>query len=161
MAQFKLVVDGIEIELFVVTSMGFGGEQGTIVYEAAGGDGGVVILTGRKNKNVSLVGRLISKETDGDNIYQDLSEKNETLETIRDQGKIVKLIAPVTINNSGLYIIRSYVAEMLEGQKRALSFTMELVEYRQKGVKRSAVNLVNFRSGELLKQQYRTRTQGG
>jgi hypothetical protein len=185
MANFKIdLQDGTEpIDIYIVENAGFGGEQSIIIYESPGGDGGAVLSTGRLNKIVKLDGKIIatnvtkelneaisisdiSQQTRINEQYNrfstglirnELNEKIEKISNIRDAGKPIKLISPIVDNSVGQYIIRSFTYGVVIGQLRYVTFSMELVEYRQKGVKRASVNLVNFQPGELLKDRYNLR----
>lgn len=148
---------GETFDLYIVSNMSFGGEQSVVVYESPGSDGGVLLTTGRLNKKVTLTGQIFSKETDEDAIRTDLNQKIQGISDWRDNAMIVKLKSPITHNDTGFYIIKTFGGNVTEGQLRAVAFTMELEEYRQKGVKRAEVNLVNYQPAELLKQRARDR----
>lgn len=157
MTLFKLRAGTKEYELNIVNNMPFGGEQSVIVYESPGGDGGVVLTTGRLNKKITFEGRLVSKANTIEEVRSDLNNTIEELSNLRDSAVPVKVISPIVQNDTGIYIIKNLFGRVEEGQGRSIPFTMELEEFRQKGVKRALVNLVNFQPAELLKQRARDR----
>jgi hypothetical protein len=157
MSLYKLRAEGKEFDLKVVKNMPFGGDHGVIVYESAGGDGGVVITTGRYTKKVSLNGSIIGSGTTEDEVKSDLRNKINELTDLKDRGVVVKLVSPLAQNDTGSYIINSFNGTIQEGQMKTIEFSMALTEHKQTGVKRSAVNLVNFQPAELMKMRARDR----
>lgn len=157
MSLYQLRANGKIYDLNIVQNMPFSGEQSIIVYEAPGGDGGAVLSTGRLNKKLTFEGQLLSKESDMDNIRQDLNDKIEEISNLRDNAIPVKVISPIVNNDTGIYLIRNFNGRVTEGRGNTIPFTMELEEYRQKGVRRSSVNLVNYQPAELLKARARDR----
>ena len=138
---------GIVIPLFVVENFNFGGQQSVIVYESPGSDGGTVIVTGRKNRTVTLSGKII-----GTDIF-DLNNKKVAIEKMRDTGLPINLDSPLDSEDTGRYIIRNFEGSLPPGQERYITFSLELDEYRQANIRRSSVSLVNFQPAELLKQR--------
>jgi hypothetical protein len=145
---------------FVSTSSG-GGEQNIIIYETPGSDGGAVLTTGRLNKTKTFDGNLYIKPTDAngaviltpDEIMGEMTTLIQTLSDIRDQAIPIKLLLPITDNDTGDYLLKSFTYTIPQGRSNYLGFQMQFTEYRQKGVKQSAVNLVNFESSETFKQR--------
>jgi hypothetical protein len=148
MVLFRLRTnDGTLIPLYVVESLGFGGQQSVIIYEAPGSDGGTVVTTGRMNKTVTLSGRLI-----GSDIF-DLNNKKVEIERIRDLGEPVNLDCPLDSEDTGRYIIETFEGNLPLGQERYITFTLTLKEYRQANIQAAAISLVNYQPAELLKQR--------
>ena len=148
MALYRLRIDAETIiELSVVENQNFNGEQGVVVYESPGSNGGTTITTGRRNKIVSLSGRLI-----GTDIF-DVNSQKVAIEAARDDGLPINLDSPLDSEDTGRYIIKSFEGSLPQGQQRYISFTITLTEYRQANVRQSAINLVNFQPAEILKQR--------
>jgi len=160
MSLYKISGNGTILDLYIVGNMSFGGEQAIVVHECPGSDGGAIILTGRRNKEITLTGNLISKEVTEDAIRDDLNTQINTLSTLRDTGAIIKLTTPLVQNDTGIYTIKSFNGNIIEGQLKATPFILILTEYRQRGAKQSCANLVNYAPGESLKSLYKQRTQG-
>jgi len=152
MTLFRLRLENEQIiEISVVESMGFGGQQSVIVYESPGSDGGTTLTTGRMNRTITLSGRLL-----GSDIF-DVNRKKVTLERIRDRGEVVNLDSPLDSEDTGRYIIETFEGNLPLGQARYVTFSMTLREYRQANVKLASVSLVNYQPAELLKQRARDR----
>jgi len=152
MTKFRIRTnDNTIIELSVVESMSFGGEQATIVYEAPGSDGGTVITTGRKNTAVVLAGKLLGTDA------IDVNQKKVIIERLRNAGTPINLDSPIDSEDTGRYIISSFSGGLPQGTQRYITFEMTLTEYRQANVKQSSLSLVNFQPSELLKQRARDR----
>lgn len=148
MVLFRLRLnDGTLIPLYVVESLGFGGQQSVIIYEAPGSDGGTVLTTGRMNKTVTLSGRLI-----GTDIF-DLNNKKVEIERVRDAGEPINLDCPLDSEDTGRYIIETFEGQLPLGQERYATFTLTLREYRQANIQAAAISLVNYQPAELLKQR--------
>ena len=160
MALYKITIisSGEVINLRVVKNMAFGGEQTNIIYESPGSNGGLLLSTGRKNKKLNLSGVITSKLTNPDDILQDLSDYIETIADIRDDGEVIKMTTPIAQNDTGFYVIKSFTGVLNEGAM-FVDFNLELDEYRQKGVKQAAINLVNFQPTESLKEAQTLREQ--
>lgn len=148
MSLFRLRLNsGRIIDLYVVNDFGFGGEQSVIIYESPGSSGGTVLTTGRKNRTVTLNGKLIGRS------IQDLNSKKVAIEKARDNGEPLNLDSPLDSEDTGRYIIQSFEGNLPEGQARMITFTLKLAEYRQANIKRASVNLVNFEPAQLLIQR--------
>jgi len=167
-SKFRLQLDdGTEIDLLVVENMNFGGTQSVIVYESPGTNGGTIVTTGRKNRTVTLSGRLLvstyvtaeggTRILNTTNPLEQLNEKKVAIETVRDAGDPINLISPLDSEDSGRYIIESFEGSLPQGQERYVTFTIVLQEYRQANIKLAAANLVNFQPAETLKQRARDR----
>jgi len=152
MSLFRLRLgDGTEIDLYIVESMGFGGSQSVIVYESPGSNGGTVLTTGRKNKQVTLAGKIIGKTTD------DVNAKKLAIERVRDAGQPLNLYSPLDSEDTGRYIIETFEGSLPQGQARYITFSLVLTEYRQANIRQAAISLVNFQPAELLKERARQR----
>jgi hypothetical protein len=151
MVQYRLVVSGTIYNIRTVGNQTWGGEQGLVVYETPGSDGGVVINTGRLTREITMTGRLLKYPT------ETLEETKDRFEQLRENGKVVTLLAPVQNNDTGRYHIKSFFGNVIEGVESYLSFTMVLTEHRQVNTKRSLVNLVNYDASESFKTRLRDR----
>lgn len=143
--------DGTEIPIYVVENFGFGASQGVIIYEAPGSDGGTILTTGRKNRNVTLSGRIIGTG------LTDLNEKKVALENARDSGEAINLDTPLDSEDTGRYIIETFEGSLPVGQERYITFSLVLQEYRQANIQQTAINLVNFQPAQLLTERARAR----
>lgn len=160
MSKYKITRNNGEVvDIYIVENIGFGGEQSVVIYESPGGSGGSVLATGRLNKVVKIDGKILSNAGSAEDIVGDIQEKCDLISQIRDAGEDIKLTSPITDNSVGKYIIKSFNYATITGKLRYVTFDMELIEYRQKGVKQAAVNLVNFQPTELLKDRYNLRRQ--
>jgi len=152
MALFRLRLNnGTLIEISVVESMSFGGEQSVIVYESPGSDGGTTITTGRKNKAVVLSGKLLGQDA------LDVNTKKLAIERVRDAGEPINLDSPIDSEDTGRYIISSFNGSLPQGTQRYITFELTLTEYRQANIKQSSISLVNFQPLQLLTQRARDR----
>jgi len=127
--------------------MNFGGQQGVVIYEAPGSDGGTLLTTGRLNNSVTLSGRLLGTD------IIDLNNKKVAIERIRDLGEPVNLDSPLDSEDTGRYVIETFEGSLPLGQARFINFTLILREYRQANIQAAAISLVNFQPAELLKQR--------
>lgn len=158
MANYKLVVDDEEIPLYVVDGNNWGGDVQTIIYESPGTNGGIVITTGRTTNKITLTGKFVAKEGQ---TLSDLETLKDKIDNIKNKGKPVVLIAPVRNNDTGVYIISSFTGNVVGGLASALPFTMELTEYRQANLQRTAVNLISFEPAEEFKKILKERQISG
>jgi hypothetical protein len=151
MPKFALIVDGATTPIYVVGSMTWGGQQSVVVYEAPGSDSGTVLLTGRTTRKRTMTGKLLRVGT------LSLSELQTYFETVRDSGKVVTLVSPLSDGGTDQYVISDFNGSILEGIESYLPFTMELTEYRQANIKRSRVNLIAFEPAQRVRELIRQR----
>ena len=147
-----------EIPLYVVNSQSWGGGVAVVVHEAAGTNGGVVMVTGRTNNVITLNGRFLARPGQ---TLQDLEDIKNKLDNIKNKGKSVVLIAPIGNNDTGIYIISELTGVLTGGMATSLPFTMTLTEYRQANLKRTKVNLISFEPAEEFKSILKQRQLSG
>ena len=128
--------EGTIYDLSVVESFSFGGEQGVIVYESPGSDGGTIVTTGRKNRSVVMRGKLLGAD------FDDINTKKVQIERLRDTATVINLDSPLESEDTGRYIIGSFSGTIPTGTQRYITFDLTLIEYRQANVQQSAVSLV-------------------
>lgn len=179
MSNYILEAEGVKYNIRTVGNQSWGGAVQTVVYESAGTDGGVVVTTGRNTNVVTLTGQITSaySNTDsatpfnknffinvfhGGNTLDELNAIKDKIVRLRDRGVPVKLITPVGNNDSGIYIISEFTGNVVEGNSNSLPFTMKLTEYKQANLKRTKVNLVNYKPAQdfvkMLSQQQQGQT---
>jgi len=149
-----------DIPIKIVNNSNWGGTQQVIVYEAAGTNGGVAIVTGRTNNTVTLNGQLLVKDKSTRTPLVDLNEQKNVFLRLKNKGIPVILIAPVDNDDTGVYLISEFSGNVVEGMSNSLPFTMTLTEYRQSNLKRTLVNLISFEPAEEFKAILASRTGG-
>lgn len=154
MVEYILKAEGKEIPLYIVNNQTWGGSQTALVYESAGTNGGVVIVTGRKNNTITLNGRFLARQGE---TMDNLNDIKSTIQRIKDKGSPVTLIAPIDNYDTDRYVITEFSGNVVEGLATALPFTMTLTEYRQANLQRTAVNLISFEPAEEFKEILRLR----
>lgn len=143
--------EGVNYHLRVVQNQTWGGSQSIIKYDSPGTNGGVSIVTGRTSNTITLTGKLLPKDTTIPPLVSLENVKNTFLR-LKDEGKPVVLIAPISNNDTGIYTIENFSGNLLEGKSTYLSFNMELAEYRQSNLRRTVVNLISFEPAEEFKR---------
>ena len=141
MSSYLLRVEGEDIPLNIVANQTWGGGMQSIIYESAGTNGGVVMVTGRTTNSMTLTGKLLATK---EPTLQNLNELKNIFLSIKDAGKPVILIAPIDNNDTGVYVITEFTGSLVEGLATYLPFTMVLTEYRQANLKRTLVNLISL-----------------
>lgn len=150
MVNYLIRANGEDIPLRIVSNQTWGGTQTAIVYESAGTNGGVVVITGRKNNEIVLSGKLLADEATNPLLSLN-TQKNKFLD-LKDAGTPIVLTSPINNNDTGVYIITEFSGNVIEGMANYLSFTMTLTEYRQANLKRTVVNLISFEPAEEFKK---------
>ena len=151
MVNYLIRADGVDIPIRIVSNQTWGGTQQTIIYVAAGTNGGVTVVTGRNNNTITLTGKLL--QTDVTDPLMSLNTLKNTFLNLKDRGTPIVLIAPIDNNDTGRYIIQEFSGNVIEGLPNYLPFTMVLQEYRQANLKRTIVNLISFEPAEEFKDR--------
>lgn len=145
--------NGKEIELYVVSDYSFSTNQTIIVKEAATGNGGVTYSNGRTQEEIPINGTLIGFDTN------DLNTKKNELVQVCDSGEVIDFISPFSSNTrSNKFFLKSVNFTVLPGRDNALTFSIELSEYRSANVQSTNVNKVQNFQADLLKQIYAEQT---
>ena len=161
MTNYKLRAEGIEYPISIVSGQSWGGTMQTVIYEAPGTNGGVVMVTGRTTNTIILNGRFTTKDNNTPMIT--LNSIKNKFNRLKDRGTPVTLIAPIDNDDTGVYLISEFSGNVVEGMSNSLPFTMTLTEYRQANLKRTSVNLISLAPAEEFKKVLRERqiTTGG
>ena len=158
MAMYKIRTTRASYYIGVIKNHSFGGgEQAIIKHEAPGSNNGSVKANGRMLKKITLNGNYISSANTQLDIHSDLTRFKEVMHQIKDRAELITLIGPIHDNSTGRYLIEEFSGDYVEGNLRTLSFTIELIEYRQANIKKSAVNLVNYDAAQFFKELARQR----
>jgi len=158
MALYKIRAEGTEYPLNIVSSSTWGGTQQTVIYEAPGTNGGIVMVTGRTTNTITLTGKFTTK--DNNTPLLTLNAIKNKFNRLKDKGIPVTLIAPIDNDDTGVYLITSFTGNVVEGISNSLPFEMTLTEYRQSNLKRTAVNLISFGPAEEFRRVLRERLVG-
>lgn len=149
MALYALKADGIQYDIRIVSSQSWGGEEEIIIYESPGSNGGIAIVTGRKNNTVELSGTLLA--TDLQDPMGNLNYIKGQFIKLKNAGIPVVLIAPIDNDDTGVYLIKKFSGNVNAGMVNSLTFTMELFEYRQANIQKNKTNLISFAPSEEFK----------
>lgn len=158
---YSVNTDKPELKIFnfqLLESIDYSTKQGIISYETVGGNGGLVLNTGRRTETLQLAGKLFSEyiirysggsSTDVEvTNAKNFNDVKRELLNIKDNGASVELFGHpflyfekrewiITDINFGLGTAHDY-----------LTFTINLIENRQANVETTSINLVN--SGNKL-----------
>jgi len=151
--NFKLVVDNVDIPLYVVETFELSGGNSIIINESATGNSGVSYNMGRLQEEVPVNGTLIGEDKD------DVMSKIDTLFKVKDDGSLVQFVTPYGKKiRTNQYYIKQLNFSFGAGRDDTVGFSMVLTENRESNVKISQVNLVNYDYAEFLKDYYTTTT---
>lgn len=153
---YQIRQNGNIYELNVVGNQTWGGGMQTVVYEAPGTNGGVVMVTGRNTNSISLTGKLLV-DREATFPLEDLDNKKNIFLQLKDSGVPVVLVSPITNNDTGVYIITEFSGNLVEGVSTYLPFTMTLTEHKQSNLQRTQQNLLSFEPGQAMRDRLRER----
>lgn len=146
--------DNIKIPLFLVTNLSKSGDQGVIVYEIAGRQGGLVVTTGAKTRTLAITATLIKSGYAEGTTLQDI---DQLFEDLKDSGQSFTLTSPFNNLSSNKFIISNYTSDFSNVTKDAFLATISFTEFSQANVKQAQVNLVNFGPAEEVLDVLRSR----
>jgi hypothetical protein len=150
---------GEVIAIDVVKNQSWGGGMQVLKYESPGSNGGIVIVTGRMTNEITLSGRFIVSDSKAIPMEK-LSKMQEDIMRIKDRGEPIFLIAPITNNDSGMYVISEFTGSVEEGAETSIPWMMKLTEHRQTNLKHTIVNLIALGPAEEFKTILDLVTQG-
>lgn len=158
-ANFKIIVNDEEIDLYVVQNFELGGSNSIIVNESATGNSGVTYNTGRLQEDVPINGTLLGSGLNDLDSKQDAMSKVDKLFKVKDDGNIIQFVTPYGKQlRTNQYYIKDVHFNFNEGVTDQIPFTMLITENRESNVKTTQVNLVNYSHAEFMKEYYQTIT---
>ena len=159
----RYTVDGIERErrLSNVETLSYAAPQAIVKKESVGGDGGLVVNTGRLIKEMTLSGELLQTRIPGTTtIVETWNDVKTEIEMIKERGYTIELESPLDFNDANKYIIEDFTADLTKGKATSLPFTIKIVENRQANVRQDIINLIAIGPRQEFLDRYLATVQG-
>lgn len=135
----------INYELSVVENVDYSAPQAIVKKETVGGDGGLIVNTGRLLKTITLNGKLLHKKVQSGgkvSITKNFNAIKDEIEEIKEQGYVVTLKIPLSTKDARKYMIEDAQFTLMSGNASYLPFTLKLIENRQVNVRTTIINLI-------------------
>ena len=169
--NLKYFVNGVEKirPIKVVDTLSYSAPQAIVKKESVGGNGGLVVNTGRLLKTITLSGMFLNTvktvQVFGATstvvfVQETWNDVKKEIEKIKEKGYTIILETPLESTDADKYIIEDFTCDVTKGNETSLPFTIKVVEDRQANVRTNIINLVSIGAKDAFTARYLSSLQG-